>query len=234
MSRIAALLSHPLLWRARSDPASESELANPANANRADKSSFGKVPTGFTQLDDWLPNGGWPTRGLIEILGEAHDESVYLLAPMLAKLFFLTQPCKEKTSSASANALAWIAPPHEPYPPALIANGIDIEHILVVRTDQSLWAMEQILRSAACRLALGWIDNAPSKNLRRLQLAAEEGSSLGILMRPLRFVSEPSPALLRLLVEREGAQLKVSVIKSRGGRLGVLRIPEINSVRSAT
>jgi hypothetical protein len=227
MSRIATLLSHPWLWRARSAANNEHELASPSSANRSDKPSFGKTPTGFAQLDDWLPDGGWPTRGLIEILGEPHDESLYLLAPMLATLFFSAQHGKEKTSNASASALAWVAPPHEPYPPAFIVNGIDIKHILIVRTDQSLWAMEQILRSAACRLALGWIDNAPGKNLRRLQLAAEEANSLGILLRPLRFGGEPSPALLRLSVEREDTQLKVSVIKSRGGRLGVLRIPEV-------
>jgi hypothetical protein len=210
-ARLDALLSHPLLWRARDAT-----------------TSIGALPTGFAPLDEWLPGAGWPAQGLIEILSEPVDnDALSLLTPVLAALFVRSSPPIEDNG-----ALAWIAPPHEPYPPALTASGIDIKHILVVRTEQTLWAMEQVLRSAACRVVLAWIDDAPIKSLRRLQLAAEDTASLGVLMRPLRCSAQPSPAVLRLTIARETAHLKVGIVKSRGGRLGSVLISTQHPGRS--
>ncbi len=217
-ARLEALLPHPLLWRAR-DTAAPGGIMS------------GALPTGFARLDEWLPGGGWPACGLIEILSEQVDnsaqvdnEALRLLAPLLAKLFLHGSARKD-----ASGALAWIAPPHEPYPPALTASGIDIKHILVVRTEQTLWAMEQMLRSAACRVVLAWIGDASIKSLRRLQLAAEESASLGVLMRPVRYSAQPSSAVLRLNVTREAAHLKVDIVKSRGGRLGAVLIPDLTT-----
>jgi cell division inhibitor SulA/protein ImuA len=204
-ARLDVLLSHPLLWRAR-------DTAVQVDA----------LPTGLTSLDEYLPGGGWPTQGLIEILSEQVDnEALCLFAPLLATVF-----AHSSMRKGGGDTLAWITPPHEPYPPALTASGIDIKRILVVRTEQTLWAMEQILRSAACRVVLAWINNASIKNLRRLQLAAKGSASLSILMRSVRYSAQPSPAVLRLRVEREAAHLKVSIVKSRGGRLGSILIPD--------
>jgi cell division inhibitor SulA/protein ImuA len=204
-ARLDALLLHPLLWRAQES--SHKDVT-------ADV-----LPTGFTQLDSWLPGGGWPTHGLIEIFSEQADGALHLLTPVLAKLF------RAEISQETQKALVWIAPPFEPYPPALVAHDIDINPILVIRTEQILWAMEQSLRSSVCRIVLGWISDAPSKKLRRLQLAAEEAKSLSIVMRPLQYSAEPSPAVLRLTLEREADHLRVNIIKSRGGRLGAVLIP---------
>jgi cell division inhibitor SulA/protein ImuA len=203
-ARLDALLSHPLLWRAH-------DAAIQADA----------LPTGLPLLDEWLPGGGWPKQGLIEILGDQVDgEALRLLAPLLAGTF-IHGGMREVNST-----LAWIAPPHEPYPPALMANGIDIKHILVVRTEQTLWAMEQILRSAACRVVLAWLNDAPIKSLRRLQLAAEDSASLGVVLRSARYSGQPSPAVLRLVLERNAVHLKIEIVKSRGGRLGSVCIPD--------
>jgi hypothetical protein len=208
-ARLDALLSHPLLWRAR-----DTEV------------QIDSLPTGLASLDEWLPGGGWPTQGLIEVLsGQVDNEALRLLAPLLAGASIRSSTRKEHNG-----VLAWIAPPHEPYPPALTASGIDIKHILVVRTEQTLWAMEQILRSAACRVVLAWIGDAPIKSLRRLQLAAEDSASLGILMRSVRYSVQPSPAVLRLTLEREAAHLKIGIVKSRGGRLGSVLVPDTPNV----
>ena len=203
-ARLDALLAHPLLWRAR-----DAVIQNDA------------LPTGLSLLDEWLPGGGWPKQGLIEILSDRVDsEALRLLAPLLAGTFI------HGSTREAMSALAWIAPPHEPYPPALMANGIDIKHILVVRTEQTLWAMEQILRSAACRVVLAWLNDVPGKGLRRLQLAAEDSASLGIVLRSTRYSAQPSPAVLRLILERNAAHLKIDIVKSRGGRLGSVLIPD--------
>ena len=84
-----------------------------------------------------------------------------------------------------------------------------------------MWAMEQALKSGAASLALAWLPRVSPRAIRRLQLAAEQGRTLGVLFRSQRFAREASPAMLRLLLEprvgdgRQGA--RVRLIKSRGG-----------------
>ena len=62
--------------------------------------------------------------------------------------------------------------------------------------------------------------------MRRLQLAAEAGGSLGILYRPAEAVREHSPAALRLRLAPTRAGLTVEIHKCRGGRAGTrLQLP---------
>jgi hypothetical protein len=62
---------------------------------------------------------------------------------------------------------------------------------------------------------LCWPQKADDRALRRLQVAAETGQTLGFVYRPLHEASNPSPAALRLTIEAQPAQLRV--IKCRGG-----------------
>jgi hypothetical protein len=70
---------------------------------------------------------------------------------------------------------------------------------------------------------LSWPAHITDRNVRRLQLAAEAGSSLGILYRPTAAEREHSPAALRLrLRPAPGASaLAVDIRKCRGGRAGI-------------
>ena len=158
----AELLSHPALWRG-------SELACVTAPS---------LPTGFPGLDAELPGGGWPTGKLTEILS-AHEGigELRIFGPTLAKL------------CARGRRLAWIAPPHRPYAPALAAAGIDLARIFIVRTRndrETLWAAEQALRANACGAVLAWHAAAKYPELRRLQFAAEGSHALAVLFRPSR------------------------------------------------
>jgi len=210
--QLEELLAHPSVWRGRSRAAVET------------------FPTGFAALDAGLPGGGWPRHGLVEILTpQAGIGELYLLLPALAALSRL----------APARWCTWVSPPHEPFAPALAAHGVALDRMLIVRThlaataaktfqrrrsggvDMGLWALEQALRSGACEIALAWLPRASPRAIRRLQLAAEQGRALGVLYRSQRFASDPSPAMLRVLLEPKvgaGAHgARVSLLKSRGG-----------------
>src|SRR2546423_10267729 len=80
------------------------------------------VPTGHAALDRELPGGGWPMGTLSEVL---HDGvgigEISFLAGALAK------------ASEGDRLIAWVAPPHLPYAPALRQAGIALEQCLVVR-----------------------------------------------------------------------------------------------------
>ena len=207
---LARLLEHPAIWRGRS-------------AARAQT-----LPTGYAALDECLPGGGWPRTGLIEILASRFGVGeLYLLCPVLA---FLAQ-------RAAARWCVWIAPPLEPYAPALAAQGLKLEKVLVVRDQaarkgtpsggdcEPLWAFEQTLGSGASDVALAWAAEGPrAREIRRLQLAAERGRTLGVLFRPRRAARESSPAVLRVVLEPKAGGARVTLLKSRGGARGSIEV----------
>ncbi len=171
--------------------------------------------TGLQALDARLPGGGWPTASLVEVLLEtAGLGEVQLFLPALVE-------CQHRSGEASW--LVWIAPPHEPYAPALAQQGIELDRLLVVRpasATEALWAAEQALRSGVCAAVLLWLQGTDDRWLRRLKLAAEAGGSLGVLFRPDRHRFESSPASLRLALTRGEHQTHLNLIKVQGGRPG--------------
>jgi len=162
-------------------------------------------PTGWERLDDMI--GGWPRGALTELLS-SRDCGLPLLMPALAKL------------SEQQRWLVWIAPPHLPYAPALAAQGIRMENVLVIdeaSPSQRLWAAEQALRSGTCAAVMAWFESLEIAPLRRLQLAAERGGCVGVLFRPLHAIRQSSPATLRLQVAPAASGFEVEVLKCRGG-----------------
>jgi hypothetical protein len=83
---------------------------------------------------------------------------------------------------------------------------------------ERFWACEQALRSAGCGAVLAWVDHAPERALKRLQLAAEDGGVVALLFRSARAIPA-SPAALRLHVSRAQSRTVVRVLKRRGSDL---------------
>ncbi len=208
MSRdLSRLLEHPAIWRGRSAARTKT------------------LPTGFAALDEGLPAGGWPRAGLIEILPTCFGAGeLSLLLPALAAV----------TRRPEARWCAWVAPPLQPFGPALAARGVALERVLVVILQQRWpasrspkdvgWAFEQTLRSGACDIALGWLRNALPRQIRRLHLAAERGDTLGVLFRPREAAQDSSPAVLRVAVEPTAPGARVTLLKSRGGTRGSIEL----------
>jgi len=137
------------------------------------------VPSGFTELDELLPGGGWPQGALTEIMMPRQGiGALRLLMPALAQL------------SQGERWICWVAPPHIPYAPALLNAGIDVSRILLVHPgaqQDGLWAVEQSLRCGNCAAVLAWQTLDDKVMLRRLQLAADTDYALGVLFRPRQF-----------------------------------------------
>jgi len=205
MSRdLSGLLQHPAIWRGRS------------------AAQLRTLPTGFPALDEGLPGGGWPQAGLIEVLPSGFGVGeLSLLLPALATT----------TRRPEARWCAWVAPPLQPFAPALEARGVALERILMVRPPRqdereksALWAFEQTLRSGACDIVLGWLRSALPRQIRRLHLAAERGATLGVLFRPRQAARDSSPAALRIAVEPTVGGARVTLLKSRGGARGAIEL----------
>jgi hypothetical protein len=185
-----SLLHERRIWRGRAAPLPASRQS-----------------TGYAQLDEILPTGGWPEAALSEILLPAEGVGeLRLLWPSLARL------------TQAGERVVLVAPPHIPYAPAWQAAGIDLRQLQVVQAvdlRDALWASEQCLRSGSCAAVLCWPQLADDKALRRLQVAAESGQTLGFASRPLQAARNPSPAALRIAIDAQPAQLRV--LKCRGG-----------------
>lgn len=177
------------------------------------RSTRAAAPSGFAELDAHLPGGGWPVGAVAELLSDSSGiGELGLLLPALARL------------ARSGRYIVWVAPPYLPYAPALVQQGVPLERVLLLRAQtlqQSLWAAEQALRCAAIGAVLAWPAQIIDKNVRRLQLAAEAGGSLGILYRPAEALRESSPAALRLRLQPASDGVTVEIHKSRGGRTGL-------------
>jgi cell division inhibitor SulA/protein ImuA len=170
------------------------------------------LPSGHAVLDASLPAGGWPFGALTELLSDSIGTGeLQLLLPALSQL------------AHAGRCIAWVAPPYLPYAPALVQQGLPLERLLMIRTtrpQESLWAIEQALRCPAMGAVLGWTAHIVDRSLRRLQLAAQVGGTLGILHRPAAAADESSPAALRLRLCAVPDGLVLELKKVRGGRAG--------------
>jgi protein ImuA len=194
-SPLQALLQHPAIWRG----SEQARVVLPS------------IPTGFTELDRELPGGGWP-RGLVsEMLTERCGiGELSLLMPALARL------------SQQEGWLMMIAPPWMPYAPALAARGVRLSKVIVANTTadkDTLWAAEQSLRAGNCSAVLLWPDAINEQGLRRLQLAAEQGGSFGVVFGEAARAAISSPAPLRLRLGVHQNRLSVKILKRRGSGL---------------
>jgi protein ImuA len=191
---LAAVLANPLIWRG-GDCAPE-----PAT-----------IPSGHAALDAVLPGGGWPQSALTEILlAREGIGELRLVLPALA------------CAQAARRDVVFVAPPYRPYAPALAAAGIDLARLFIVGcrdAKDALWAYEQALRAPECGAALAWLSAHDARALRRLQVAAREGRTWGVLWRRPGERGSATAAPLRLaLAPREG-RLAVHILKRRGAEL---------------
>jgi hypothetical protein len=204
-SSIEKLLENPRVWRARSQPRPTEGL-----------------PSGYARLDRLLPGGGWPRQALTEILIEQYGiGELQLLMPALAGLCIETPGIEP----VEPGWIAWVAPPFQPYPPALQKCGIDLSRMLIVRPrndSEVLWSAEQALSSGTCAAVLLWTPALDDQASRRLQLAAEKGGSWAVAFRPLSARHEPSAAALRLELSADHRGTRLAILKSRGGSPAVL------------
>ena len=183
---------------------------------RGDQIAVAPAPTlssGFARLDAELPGGGWPRGQLTELLSQQCGiGELSLLLPALAAL------------TAAGETVVLIAPPYVLHAPAWAAAGIRLDALCLVfpqRARDGLWAAVQALRCGGVAATLAWLDGSGRESLaqnsvRRLQVAAGEGSGCAFLMRPPALVAASSPAPLRLHLEPAGQRLRVNLLKRRG------------------
>jgi protein ImuA len=174
--------------------------------------------TGLPALDA-LPPGEAFARGVVhEILAESGHGTPLFLAMLLAQ------------RSARDATLIWCDAKGTIYPPALAAHGIPLERLFLLHprsTADQTWAVAECLRCKEVAAVIASIDYRLSRvEARRLQLSAERGGGVGILLRPAdRSLSAEHAAATRWLVrpvpgERTVQRWSLQLIHGHGGRVG--------------
>ncbi len=165
------------------------------------------LPFGVTEVDGQLPWGGLAAGAIHEILDgdirkptqQIDKKSKYLLKEkhedgLSGAVTGFAAALAGKAQAARAAPVVWIAPRlsarESLYGPGLLEFGLDPANLIAVRvppgsefTATALWAMEEALRAPAVGMVCAEIEEMDLTASRRLQLAAEGGTGLGLLLR---------------------------------------------------
>ncbi|TDG26668.1 ImuA family protein [Paracraurococcus ruber] len=127
-------------------------------------------------IDRALPGGGLARAAVHEVLAADPGAAAGFCALVLAR-----------SRGPEGGAVLWIAPEPDAWPPGLFRFGLSPADLVLVqapRRQDALWAMEECLRCPGVAGALLAVDGLDLTAARRLQLAAEAGGALGLLLRP--------------------------------------------------
>ncbi|CAA9230178.1 MAG: hypothetical protein AVDCRST_MAG04-1084 [uncultured Acetobacteraceae bacterium] len=124
-------------------------------------------------LDAALPGGGGLSRAAVhEVLEAEPGAAAGFCALVLAR---------------AGGTVLWIAAEPDAWPPGLARFGLSPANLVLVQAPRpvdGLWAMEEALRCSGVAGALLVLRELDLTAARRLQLAAEAGGAVGLLLRP--------------------------------------------------
>ena len=143
------------------------------------------ISTGSPVLDAALPGGGYHPGSVVEWVSHAPGDGGLTLALLAAK-----------AAMGEHKHAVIVDPQQQFYPPAAKALGVAVERLIVLHpsnTADAMWSFDQSLRCPALAAVIAWQDKINDINARRLQLAAEQGCTLGLLLRRAdRIVGQPT------------------------------------------
>lgn len=184
---------------------------------------------GLSCLDAALPGGGLVRGGCHEFLPAPADAGAHgFVASLLSGL--PSGPILWCRHRDKGDPLGFA---DMPYGPGLAALGLDAGRLILVRPaalDDALWVLEEALRCPGLAAVVGdGVMPGPVAG-RRLQLAAEDGGALGLLILPPLARPPPSTALTRWHVTSRGdlpahedggrPRWRISLLRARGGGSG--------------
>lgn len=151
------------------------------------------ISCGCGVLDRCLPDGGYAPGSVIE----------YLRAMPGCGASTLAFTAAAAAMKSTHGFVVIIDTQHNIYPPALASWGIDLEKIVLVRPQSdvdALWAVDQSLRTPAVAAVVADVERIDDRAARRMQLAAEQGGGLALLLRPASARRGPSWADIQWVV----------------------------------
>ena len=174
----------------------------------------GRTAIGVSALANLLSEPGWPRGCLVEWLADGRGTGSTSLALWASR------------AAWRDNLLVLIDSQRELYARAATPFDVDLSKAVFIRPEHppdALWSLEQTLRTRGIGAVVCDVEKLSSQVCRRLQLAAEIGGGLGILLRPAQAQRQPSFAEYRFLVQALPPPDKPEAVVSRRWRVELLR-----------
>lgn len=169
------------------------EVRQLESAGRA-TTQLNAISTGCQAMDACLPAGGYTPGSVIEYLRTTSGCGATYLALTAAA---------SALQASDGKYLVIIDTHHQFYPPVLVNHRISLSQVVWVRPQNqadAIWAMDQALRTLAVAAVIADLPVLDERDARRLQLAAERGGGLGLLLRGLEARRMPSWAEVQWVV----------------------------------
>lgn len=155
---------------------------------------------GEAAIDRLLPGQALPLGAVHEVLYRN-----YPTLPLFFPAFLAHRAAAAKAASSPGQSplIVWADPTHTFYPPAAQQLGIDLQHLYILRPRSEKDEIAMVGECMVCQAVAAVV--APCTTLtqldaRRLQLAAERGGGIGILLRPAGKASATYAAATRWLI----------------------------------
>jgi protein ImuA len=177
---------------------------------------------GAAAVDRALPGGGLAPAALHEIQGGG------------AATAFAAALAARRLDQGVAGPVLWCRAAAGLYPPGLAGFGLEADRLILVRgrnDRELLWALEEGLVSGRLAVVVGEVRRLDLTASRRLQLAAEAGGGMALLLRP-DAADGASAALTRWRLESApsgpasghpgvgAVRLWARLVRCRGGAVG--------------
>jgi len=190
-----------------------------------------RFSTGVGALDDLAPDGTFQCGAIHELLAAAVDPLPVSFALILARA------AQQHHKRASDALVAWSDPAHEIYAPALAAGGLPLRGLVLLRPRKALDELRIVMECLRCpgvAVTVATVGRLTRVEARRLQLAAERGGGVGLLLR--RFDARSSAiyaAATRWLVtpapgNEQCQRWSVELMHGHGGRVGESVLLEVD------
>lgn len=163
---------------------------------------FGQLcASGWPQLDQWL-GGGWPQQGMLLLHTATGVGELQLLGRLL---------------DSDKRLLACINPPAQLSAEAWQGQPLSqLWQLQARKSADALWAAEQCLHSGSCHAVLLWQNQLELRQHKRLQLAAQQGQSLLLLLQHQATAPLALPWDLSLQLQPLPDALQLQMLKRKG------------------
>ena len=163
-------------------------------------SSTSVLPFGIADVDARIAGGGLAAAALHDVAAASAE-----LADDAAATLFLAAlaGARCRTGETAGRTVLWALPRRDLFAPGLACAGLPPDRLLYAecRSDEEVLAvMEEGLRHGGLAAVVGEVKSCAMAAGRRLQLAAEEGATLALMLRRWRKagrdpLGQPSPTI---------------------------------------
>lgn len=161
----------------------------------------GALPFGVDAIDRRLAGGGLAMAALHEVAGSRPDPC----DDAAATLFLAGIAARLSAAAQTGSNVLWALGRHDLFAPGLAQAGLGPDRLIyaeAIRDEDVLAVMEEGLRHGGLAAVIGEVGRATMGATRRLQLAAEEGGTMALMLKRWRRSGEDPLAMPSAAVTR--------------------------------